>query len=387
MLKLWLLYFIAFPFLYNETLYEVYGLRVALFYGLVAVHCMNLSFTGLSKIQKLKPDLLDMALGLWVSLRFVSYLALHTVLNNPPPGWLYGLDTLMLESAAYLFYLCLRLEAPNSEFYKKLGFGMIISHLAVVCLQWGWSDFSWVRELSDGRYNGSYFHPNVFAILTVAVFSLIWFDSARGCKMAQRTDYHWYALILTLIILWLSASKNAILGLGVLLFFRSKFRWLILIAGALFFFLFLQLRSNVSPEESFRNKLSHSVSIRLTIFQSTLFAISQNPAGLGTGQYATRIHSYVKENLHSYFPHPKQHSLNKAHNFALEWICESGWLMIPVLLLIAWILYYCPFNHCKAALSITALCSLGSVHLNYPEGFLFFSLLLAGMNRDFEEIS
>jgi hypothetical protein len=371
--SLWFLYFVSLPFLYLESSSEAFALRKAVFMVLVS---LQLGWNVLKPPKRPfpKPQKLDILVFAVLSLRFLS--AVLAGLQNQV--LFFTLDSLLFETSLLLFYLLLRREPPTKLWVTRLAQGLIFSQSLVMVLQL--VAFPWVSPLADGRVSAQYFHPNVLGILTVALLAYLC-SNPRLCG-SHLTGINRVVFGLGVLIVLFSGSRNALLALVALCIFLKPLKWKLILLPLVCLPLIWWARSVAHPIESYRASVLTQIEIRRAVMASTLKGILEHPLGVGAGLFAARIHPYITNSLHSFFPNPRRHSLNKAHNFILELVFESGWLMLPCLLFGFFLIIQMPFSGPKSAILILLFCSLFSVFLNYPTGQIFLTLFLAMGSRE-----
>ncbi len=372
--SLWLFYFISLPFLYLDASLEAFALRKTLFMVLVG---LQLAWTTLKPPERSfpKPQTLDVLVFLVLGLRFFS-----AVLGELRDGsLLFSVDTLLFETSLVLFYLLMRREPPSYNWLIRLCQGLILSQVFVGILQL--LHLAWVAPLSDGRLSAQYFHPNVLGILSVALLAIL--ASEPRLKAVALNGFNQFILALGALTVVFTGSRNALVALLAMLLILKPVKLKFLLIPLILLPLLWWARSQSHPIESYRASIETQIKIRQAVLGSSIQGILQHPLGVGAGLFSSKIHPYINDDLHKVFPNPMHHSLNKAHNFILELVFESGWLMFPVLLYGLFLVIQLPFSGPKAAILALVFCSMFSVFLNYPTGQIFLALLLAmGQKRE-----
>ena len=364
MLKCWVFFFTALPFLWIPSLLEAHSLRKSVFLILVGAHLIFRAWRKIKPIE-FQPRGLDYLLIFYVLIRILS----SGFLPPDPQVLMFSLETLMWESSLLLFYLLIRSENPGMSWWSRVVFGLLVSFFLCAILQITGAPF--VREMVDGRLQCSLFHPNVLGILVV---SLCAFLSAKG----SRSPSILAGLLVAFLLVMGSGSRNAFFWLLVTLMYFQPVRRVFILVPLILIPGWEVMRISTFPAEAYRSRLVEHFTIRLEVYKSTWHAILSSPSGTGAGLYSAKIHPHTTEKLHGFFPNPLRQSLQKAHNVVLESIVESGWVL--------WIWWFCAltlfwklrFSCSKAAVWILFLGAMFSVVLNYPEGQIFLVLFLSG---------
>ena len=380
MIRLWALYFGALPFLYTHSGYEVFDLRLSLFLALIGFTFLSMmgrisasknTSKGETPARKVNSrdafSLFDQLLILGFGLRAISWIFTQFQGGWHSPG--VGFHQLLIEGALLSFFIYLRRIKPGKDWYVLLCQILIVTTSLVLCAQA--IGVEWVRELTQGRYNGNFFHPNVMGLCLAATLLCYY-------KEAPKAGPKILICLLGLACVFLSASKNALACLLILgaLSARKKLPAILLALAILALALWKIGQSN--DLEGFRNQPRHALKIRLAVFQTCLEAVKKNPFGKGPGSFAYKVHPYIAPSLHSYFPNPMRHSLNKAHNFVLEYLFETGWLILPLLAVLGTILFTQHVSGPSLACMLLLLSGLFSINLNYPTGQILLTLFAAG---------
>jgi hypothetical protein len=365
---MWACFFISLPLLYFNGCYEVFALRKTVFIALLAIHVCCWPFLR-------KPDFIfftarDLVLPLFFLLRLLSFLFSGAFQEAE-----FSLETLAFEGSLLLFWWLLRSNPPTKEWFNFICKGLIISCFVTALMQLLALPF--IKPMVENRISAQFFHPNVFGILCAALGlrALFWQEKKSSCySVAQeRKIYFWFTP--AFISMVFSGSKGAFFAffLGAAFFCRQS-RKILPLLTILLLIAFIP-RLLLSPVERYRNAPGTAMT-RIAGFKSTLKGIVDNPFGAGPGLFHLKIHPYVTHEFHKFFPHPALHSLNKAHNWPLEIIFESGLLMLPFLLFALWACYRSPAEPNKIMLFTFFIGSLYCVHLNYPLSQIIFTLFL-----------
>jgi hypothetical protein len=366
--KVWLIYFISLPFIYSPASYETFALRKSIFLILLSFNLFCWPFVKKPNEINIRP--LDIFPVLYLIFRILS------VFHSGNAGeFQLCLEPLLFEGALVLFFMMrLGFNFPIS-FLNKATRGIIFSSGIVSLLQLMKADF--IKPILDGRLSAQFFHPNVAGIIIASCVAFIFFEPKSKAK------YFWCGA--GLLIILGTASKTALITLFIVLILFDKGKRRLAYLGVL---LLLGIWLLLKPQpkiEKLRNNPSHSLSIRKMAYSSVLTGIKENPLGVGPGMFHLKIHPYVDEKFHEFFPNPTLHSLNKAHNFILEVTFESGIHFLILAVFFIFYLFKSKQTQNKVALSVLIIASMFSVHLNYPTSQIIFVLFLLPYASEEEE--
>ena len=330
---------------------------------LLGLHLVIRAITS-AKPLNFTPRPIDYLLIVFMLIRVLS----SGILSLDAANLVLCLETLMWEFSLLLFYLLLRTEGPSLDWLKTTSTYLLTALTICSILQLGSTPF--LREMTDGRLNGNLFHPNILGLSAVALGAAIFSQKA--------SSFHRLGSALSSILLVLgSGSRNALFWLLCALFFLRplKRRWLILLILIVPSWQLLRIAKH--PAEEYRSRIMEHFVIRSEVFKTSLEGVFKNPAGVGAGQFSSRIHPHVTPALHGFFPNPLIQSLQKAHNVILETTFESGWIMGLWWIFAIYFFLKLPASPPKTASLFLGLGAMLSVILNYPDGQILLILMLA----------